>query len=59
MTSDYTTFRRAGINRDTGRVEVEPARGVMYSLPGNYDPDKVLARVLATRAVDLSRWEKK
>lgn len=58
MTGDLTLFRRAGINRTTGRVEVDPVPGVTYSLPGNYNPDKLLERVLASRAVDLSKWEK-
>lgn len=53
-----TPFRRAGIDRRTATVEVEVGRGTVYFLPGRYDPDNVLSRVIAARSVDLTRWEK-
>lgn len=58
MTGDLTLFRRAGVNSTLGRVEVEIKAGEVYTLPGSYIPERVLARVLATRAVDLSKWER-
>jgi hypothetical protein len=55
---ELTLYRRAGLDNSSPRGEGEIGLGEVYSLPGNYNPEKVLQRVIATRAVDLAKWEK-
>jgi len=53
-----TAFRRALIDRPRRRVVVEVAPRQFWVLPGQYDPDQMLERVIRARYVDLAKWEK-
>lgn len=50
------SFRRAGIR--SRRVFVETVPGQIWTLPGAYDPVRVLRRVIEVGQVDLAHWEK-
>lgn len=52
-----TPFRRAFIDRPRQQVVIEARPHVFYTLPGSYNPDAVIQRVIAARGVDLSKWE--
>ena len=52
-----STFRRAYIDRERGAVLVETAANVSYLLPGVYDPEKMMAKVIERGSVDLKNWK--
>jgi hypothetical protein len=52
-----TKIRRAFIDRPRRQVVVETSPDVFHVLPGRYDPDKVLARILEAKRVDLRKWD--